>query len=189
MALLIIVVGLNISFAEPSFFPNKIFSGRQDQHDFTAGWYSKHLLAMDEPSMWQQSKKSNLHTYRFLWLRTFDRPICIRLIVNSDGSGSLITKATNGQGGYNPGRATHHKTIELSKEQTTSFLHTVKLSRFWKLPPYNNKDVGVDGAQWVIEGVKKGRYHIVDRWSPSGAIREAALVLVRFSQITVGPIY
>ena len=25
-----------------------------------------------------------------------------------------------------------------------------------------------DGAQWVLEGTRNGRYHVVDRWSPTG---------------------
>jgi len=29
--------------------------------------------------------------------------------------------------------------------------------------------LGVDGARWVLEGVKNGEYHVVDRWSPEAA--------------------
>ena len=33
--------------------------------------------------------------------------------------------------------------------------------------------VGVDGAQWIFEGVKDSTYHVVDRWSPDNG--ESAL--------------
>jgi hypothetical protein len=37
----------------------------------------------------------------------------------------------------------------------------------------------VDGAQWIIEGVRNGSYHIVDRWSPTnGEIRALGLFMV-----------
>ncbi len=48
----------------------------------------------------------------------------------------------------------------------------------------------MDGSQWVLEGVRDGRYHVVDRWSPeSGLYRETCLILLRFSEIGVDNIY
>ena len=41
-----------------------------------------------------------------------------------------------------------------------------------------NDQEGTDGSQWVIEGVRAGRYHVVDRWTPSkGVVRELGLML------------
>ena len=38
--------------------------------------------------------------------------------------------------------------------------------------------MGTDGSQWIIEGVKKGQYHVVDRWMPKdGMVRELGLLL------------
>jgi len=28
------------------------------------------------------------------------------------------------------------------------------------------ESLGLDGVQWIIEGVKNGNYHIVDHWAP-----------------------
>jgi len=36
----------------------------------------------------------------------------------------------------------------------------------WKLPTRQSEGIGLDGAQWIIEAVKGGRYHVIDRWSP-----------------------
>ena len=42
----------------------------------------------------------------------------------------------------------------------------------------------------VIEGVKKGKYHMVDRWCPEeGAFREAALLLIKLSRLKIDEIY
>ena len=41
------------------------------------------------------------------------------------------------------------------------------------------QDRGVDGAQWIIEGVRNGTYHVVDRWSPrEGQVRALGLFMV-----------
>ena len=49
----------------------------------------------------------------------------------------------------------------------------VSKSGFWKAPNPVNDQKGTDGSQWIIEGVRGGKYHVVDRWSPtSGAARE-----------------
>jgi len=63
--------------------------------------------------------------------------------------------------------------------QTSRFLEHVERSKFWKLPPVLD-DGGVDGAQWIIEGVRYGDYHVVDRWSPqNGEIRSLGLYILR----------
>jgi hypothetical protein len=59
----------------------------------------------------------------------------------------------------------------------------------WNMP-IKDCNMGRDGAQWLIEGVWKGRYHIVDRWTPEkGAFREAALYLIRLSKLNISEIY
>ena len=34
------------------------------------------------------------------------------------------------------------------------------------MPDGDEKEVHLDGAQWILEGVRNGKYHVVDRWSP-----------------------
>jgi len=42
----------------------------------------------------------------------------------------------------------------------------------------------------LSEGVKKGKYHIVDRWCPEeGVYREAALYLIKLSRLKIDKIY
>jgi hypothetical protein len=60
---------------------------------------------------------------------------------------------------------------------------------FWNMTP-NELPRGLDGANWIIEGAKKGKYHIVDRWSPEdGPFREAALYLINLSKLKIDKIY
>jgi hypothetical protein len=59
-------------------------------------------------------------------------------------------------------------TAKLTKDQTEWFLDAVDNFGFWKLPARRDPkdEIGVDGARWIMEGSKDGRYHVVDRWSP-----------------------
>lgn len=155
------------------YFPPGVFDSKPDSDAFTISWYSKNLRALKEPSLWELSQKdANAEVYRFLWLRTNDEPIAVRLIVTNRG-GRLVSKMTSGKGGYDPGHLIFNRESPLSK-QVPMFLDAIQELNFWDLPtsapsvngPDGSTAIGVDGAQWVVEGVKQGKYHVVDRWSP-----------------------
>lgn len=128
-------------------------------------WYTRHLVALKEPSLWELSKKDpNAEVYRFLYLRSFDSPISIRFVITGDG-GRLISKKTGGKGGFETGSLILSRESRLSKEATEWFLANLKEVSFWDIPAHGRAS-GLDGAEWIVEGVRQGRYHIVDRWSP-----------------------
>jgi hypothetical protein len=122
---------------------------------------------MKEPSLWELSQNEKHQSYRLLWLRTFHHPVVIRVNVNPDGSAVLTTKIASGLGGYDPGHLLRDKSTMLSKARTDNFLSLVEKQNFWTFPSTDRSPTGTDGSRWVIEGVKDGRYHFVDRWSPS----------------------
>jgi len=114
-----------------------------------------------------------------LWLRTFHHPMAIRVEVQSDGTSRLITKMASGAGGNDPGKLIQNDSATLTKEQTELFLRTIEEKGFWKLPSRDDSRMGCDGAQWIIEGIKNGTYHFVDRWTPEdGEVREIGLMMV-----------
>lgn len=53
--------------------------------------------------------------------------------------------------------------IPLEGEEYASFGMLVKASSFWKLPTEDWMPPGLDGSSWVLEGVKEGKYHRVER--------------------------
>lgn len=124
------------------------------------------IKALEEPSLWELSQKSQQEVYRFLWLRSFLHPIAIRVEVQPDGSGTLTVKETDGAGGYGPGKLIQNRTSIIPKDRLESFLGIVDRLKYWDLPTKpNSRVLGLDGAQWIIEATKTGRYKIVDRWS------------------------
>jgi hypothetical protein len=177
-AVVALLVSGSATVAQNAYFPKGAFydSPRADQ--FKSEWYSKQLTALEEPSLMALAATHKGESYRFLWLRTFDHPIAVRIQVSADGTSQLTKKMTSGAGGFGAGHLVLSKTSTLTKEQTDAFLAMVNDSNLWKLPT-TQKDQGVDGAQWIIELAKDGVYHVVDRWSPrDGPVRETGMMMV-----------
>jgi hypothetical protein len=80
------------------------------------------------------------------------------------------------------------KTIELDTATTSALLRRLDGMGFWDLPTTQSDQMGLDGAQWLLEGEEDGRYHAVDRWS-GGDIAGWALALMRASGVDLGRIY
>ena len=162
----VFLIGAACAFSA-EYFPAGVFGDTPKQHQFVAEWYSKHLTAMGEPSLLELSRRdATAEVYRFLWLRSFHHPISVRLVVRKDGRATLTSKESDGKGGYEPGKLIRNTTATLSKEQTDLFRSQVKHYALWNLPTRQSGQIGLDGAQWIIEISGGGRYHIIDRWSP-----------------------
>lgn len=169
-----------------SYFPPSAFrASPQDVNHFIVDWYSKHLKAMDEPVLLKYAGYEE-ESYRFLWLRSFHHPVAVRL--NRFGEGRmLVVKELDGAGGYKPGYVTVEKTRLLSEGEWAMFMHLLNRACYWQLATEDVSSIdGVDGAQWILEGVKEGRYHVVDRWSPrEGTYRDACLYLLKISGLGI----
>jgi hypothetical protein len=161
--------------ADEPFFPDRVFDADKERNDFIAEWYSKHLKAMNEPSLWKLSQGDrSAVAYRFLWLPTFDRPVSIRL-VKSDAEVVLHAVELDGRGGYEPGKIAVAKRITLSGKQWGEFQRRLDKLEFWAMPTEDRHRDGVDGDQLILEGVMAGKYHIVDRWTPRAGDQYAEL--------------
>lgn len=167
----------------PFYFPSGAFYPKLEQEKYIMEWYTKHLKAMGESSLFLQSD-SPTETYRFLWLRSFHHPVAVRVW----GSGDvhfINVKQMDGQGGYQPGKLIIDHTRPLTNAEWDHFLSLLDQSCYWQLRPEID-DSGLDGAQWILEGVKEGRYHVVDRWTPQiGDFREACLYLLKLSNPSI----
>ena len=177
--------------SQTDYFPPGTLDDTEKSSHFKEQWYSDQLRALKEPSLWELSKTQTTETYRFLWLRSFHRPISVRLDINQHGTALLTIKATDGQGGYNPGALVMNKSHALTREQTNWALDRIKAVGYWGLPSFEKPKEGVgpngektveislDGARWILEGVKDGKYQVTDRWSPErGPIRALGMMML-----------
>ena len=183
------------SATQIDYFPLGILDETPQSSQFKEQWYSDQLRALKEPSLWQLSKTQKTQTYRFLWLRSFHHPISVRLDVAEDGTAVVTTKITSGQAGDESRRLLVNKSHSLTKEQSAWFLDRINEADFWDLATYEQEVVGpdgkkivevhVDGAEWILEGVKDGKYKIADRWSPEkGPVRALGLaMLIDFAKL------
>lgn len=164
------------------YFPKNTWNGHDTADHFMNDWYGDFLKAMGEKSLLNVSDEKEV--YRFLWLRTFHHPIFVR-IERKGNSIRLFSKESNGAGGYEPGKVIRTTNTTLDETQWLDFLNLLGESKYWQMPA-EDKRSGFDGSQWILEGVKENRYHVVDRWTPeTGEYREACIYLLKLSGVGV----
>lgn len=166
----------------PTFFPPGLL-GTEGNSDFVTRWYSSHLIAMDEPSLWEASMAEEAEIYRFLWLPTFDHPVVVRVVLSGDRGSEIVVKLLSGQGGYEPGHLIRADGHPLSPKEQAGVAELIETSGFWSLPVQAEAGlIGVDGEQWIVEGVRPDDYHVADRWSPeNGPVRQIGEHLLRLA--------
>jgi len=182
---IIILLAGCVSQAPTKYFPDGRLSERENLDFFVQSWYGKHLASMKEPAL----IKSDAQQYRFTWLPTFHPPMIFRISVE-DESYVLYVKRTDGAGGYDPGRIIDNIKHQIPNEVAINTIRKLEDEcMFWEQPTKLDT-LGLDGSQWIFEASSKGKYHIVDRWSPnSGCFYEVGVELMSLSKLKINEIY
>ena len=120
---------------------------------------------MNEPDLYNDT--SNNENYRFIWIRSFHRPIIVR-IEKSQSAYTLYWKEWDGAGGYDWGKIVNDKKKTISKDVWDQFIAKLKTAAFSKMKT-ETAFRGNDGAEWILEGKTPTSYHVVDRWTPMGS--------------------
>lgn len=129
--------------------------------DFFDQWFSYQLFGLEECPL----KNKRIDQYRFLWLRSFEKPVCISLKKNYKNI-ELNVKICDGFGGYHCGKLIENVTVKLKDSIWVNFEKIVKYNSFWKFSDFKENN-GSDGSYFVLEAItKSGKYHVVARWSP-----------------------
>jgi len=168
----------------PVYFPTGVFD--TSTHTLRGTWYSRTLAALGEPSLFDLRADKSVQAYRFLWLPSFHRPISVRLTINSDGSGSLVTRRVDRHMGLltkprsDTGKLILDATGKASKAEVEKVRNQLESIKFWSMTTEESPEgfqdarpgyhavpvVKADGAGWILEGLRDGEYHVVDRQSP-----------------------
>lgn len=180
----------NKRFADDIYFPVGIFAPLEGGMNWHVKAYSSSLAAMQEPPL-SSSKDKNTETYRFLWLRSFHEPVSIRLY-RVKNQNYVTLKQLSSSGIVQDGQAIFPKNLTINETRTVSdpewehFQELLKKTDFWSMPTEDGKLPLNDGARWLLEGVKFGKYHVVNRQSPEqGDYREACIYLLRISGLKI----
>jgi len=140
-------------------------------------FYSECLIAMQEPSLMEISKtRQQVDIYRFLLMRTFDHPVCIRIEISNSGDATVYKKVTSGKGGYYPGNLLVSETRNITKNDVQALLKQINETKLWELQssdfPVYKKDgenwlITTDGSSWIFEGLKDGKYQLIEMHRPN----------------------
>lgn len=167
------------------YFPPGVLTGEAQ--------YSSVLKVMHEPSLWELSQKDpDSEVYRFLYLRSSQHPIAIRIVIHSGGSGRIYSRMTAGKGSHDHGSIRRYSSSGLRKSLTKEWLSAIDTAHFWDQPvtlPGAKDSIQVDGAQWIFEGVRAGKYHVIDRWSPSTTdpLRPLGILALKLARFRIRP--
>jgi hypothetical protein len=183
---------------EHCFFPSYYFANLKDnwQCDKTidylfavemskrnAEWLKIQLLNLDEDCIYDLAISPNKIIYRFTWLRSFHRPISIR-IEKTDEIIFLYWKVGKGAGGYEPKGLKKSGKKRLKLSEWTEFTNLVSVSGFDNLP--NDEYVLMnDGATWTLERKSSKDFKAHDTNDPSKEFSNACLYLLKKTSIKV----
>ncbi|HEY9348767.1 MAG TPA: hypothetical protein VIQ53_25785 [Inquilinus sp.] len=149
--------------------------------DFRNAWYSEHLSAANEPSIYEAAKgltSSEGRILRFTLLPTFTRPIFVRIDSTASQPPRLVATELTGAGGYEPGNIGRRIDRNLTEAEHKKIDALLSHSRIFELPPVDC-ELGLDGSRWIVEAADKTGYRFIDRWSPqSGPVPEVGMALL-----------
>jgi hypothetical protein len=132
--------------------------------------------------------------YRIFVSPTFSHALSIRVERNGKDY-VLVAKYLSGQVGYGWGTLKGEKRRRLSEKEWRKLIGLSEAASFWSLPseekepePNERGEVTIclDNTGWYLEGVKDGKYHVVDRYCPdSQSFKAIGLYMVKLSKLGV----
>lgn len=149
-------------------------------------WYSGIAQMMQEDSLLPAAP--GIEVYRFTWMRSFNDYVLIR--VEHRGPVHLLHVKVRA---LHSGEWLIDRRILLTPSQWQELRRRLEQARFWSDNRYRLETEVVeyiDGAIWLLEGVRAGNYHVLYVRSPQpegppGAFRAACLYLVELSRLSI----
>lgn len=155
-----------LSFTQDSYFPIKTKAGAEGVTAFEAKWYGNSLERMNEPRLPEMAKDVNAEVYRLMILPKWGNSIVVRVQRHGELY-SLSARRLDGLAGYDPGKLVESKDIELDADNSKTLEVLVQNLNFFQLSSDDSLGAGViglDGEEWIIEGLSHGTYHVIHRW-------------------------
>jgi hypothetical protein len=167
MCLLVLSTVHVVAFSQEKALGKELFSSPRNDKISKLFGDAAATLSIDDP---------NAEIYRITIIPTFYKPIRIR-VEKRRNAYILTAKRLSGKGGYKAGKLETEKRRRLSSREWERLHELLRTVDFWQMPdrdedttPEKEGEISVlvcmDGADWVIEGVKNGRYRAVNRYCP-----------------------
>ena len=147
-----------------NFFPPNTLHTDPETHAGHELWFAGHLISLDEAPL-HPPATDRPDIYRLLFLATYGSPVLVS-VSEAGEKRRVVCKSSDGLAGFPvPGRLVSEADRELSSREAARFAELLELAAFWEMQSCVD-DSGFDGSHAVLEGLRAGRYHVVDRWSP-----------------------
>lgn len=126
---------------------------------FRSDWFCRQLTAAKE------ARLAGEPSYRFSYIPSFH---ATRIVVafKEEGHPVVVGKVLSGKGGYEAGTLAQTTRRALSADEWRRLEQRLENAGLWE-PPDRDDRVGADGAEWIVEGRKGGRYSFHVVWSPT----------------------
>jgi len=127
------------------------------------------LAHLGEPSLLEAAKNANVVSFRVSFFSPVPtREVAVRLILNADGTGE-ITSAISADGDTEVKRTKNN----VARADVEKLLLLVQQAEFWSTPRTEEsaderarKAYVLDGAWWMLEGLRSGSFYYVFRRNP-----------------------
>lgn len=157
-----------------SYFPIKTATEGEGVTAFEAKWFSEPLRRMKEPRLRESTSDMQAEVYRVMILPTWGNPIVVRA-QKLEGIFQLSARRLDGQGGYDPGKLVESKDTKLNLADSQMLDGLIQKLDFFQSPTEEEGINGMDGDETILEGVSKGRYHVIERWTATYKTSERGL--------------
>jgi hypothetical protein len=125
----------------------------------------KFLVRVKEPRLPDLTKDVNAEVYRMMIFPTWGNAILVR-VQRRGIIYSLSARRTDGQAGFEQGKLVEAKDVELSEEDSRVLEQKIQNLQFFDMA-VDDGVLGMDGDEWILEGVSQGKYHVARRWCAS----------------------
>lgn len=143
-----------------TYFPPNTFTSRDA--DSQIRWYTLPMYTLGEKPLWPPSSELET-TYRLTYVPSLPFSV-ITLSLASDGDGKVTIKTVNPYRGRIKVDEVD-ETRSVTRDQVGRFYMQLDKSNFWTTPT-ELPETGVTGPDWILEGVKDGKYRVVVRRCP-----------------------
>jgi hypothetical protein len=121
-------------------------------------WYRSALMAMHEQPLWPPKPGVEIYRFTFLPWRNLAQSARVDLTAK-------VAEAVEMSGnGDTPGEPVHQTHEKVNAQGQIAVRAAVEAEGFWSPDP-DEEWPGNDGAQWIVEGVRGGEYHVRKVWS------------------------
>jgi len=151
--------------------------------------YGRMFENAEEPSLYVKAVRGDADSLRFTWIPAFDPPVTVRIEGFRTASPRMVAVRFGAGDGAELGRIIDRMSRLLSVAEAEGLRRRLLASNPLTLTSAEC-DMGVDGAEWIVERAVGRRYKMIARNSPSnGHIRSTGMAMLRLTGWTFADIY